>query len=90
MFRYDEDLETAWRARYGAPPPDGIPADLAPFLRHRSIREFKDGDVDAATVTGLVAAAQSAATSSNLQLWSLVSVRDPQRRAAIANLNQDW
>ncbi len=37
-------------------------------------------------MAGLVAAAQSAATSSNLQLWTVVSVQDPARRAVVAEL----
>ncbi len=38
---------------------------------------------------GLVAAAQSASTSSNLQLWSVVSLQEPERRAKIARLCAD-
>jgi nitroreductase len=34
----------------------------------------------------LIGAAQSAATSSNLNLWSVVSVQDPTRRKALAEL----
>ena len=40
-------------------------------------------------MAGLVAAAQSASTSSNLQLWSVVSVQDPGRRADITRLCGD-
>lgn len=81
-------MAEAWRARYGAPLPSGIP-DIAPFLTHRSVRDFADRPVPRELVTALVAAAQSAATSSNLQTWSVVSVQDPARRAEIARLCAD-
>ncbi|MEU0794211.1 nitroreductase family protein [Amycolatopsis sp. NPDC005961] len=38
------------------------------------------------TLTALIGAAQSAPTSSNLQLWSVVAVRDPDRRARLAEI----
>lgn len=83
----NEPLAEALRLRYGAVL-DVNPA-VEPFLRHRSIRKFADRPVDDATVRGLIAAAQSAATSSNLQLWTAVTVQDPERREAIAMLCAD-
>ncbi len=74
--------------RYGSEIPVAVP-DLDMFLRHRSVRKFDDRLVDEATVEGLMAAAQSASTSSNLQLWSAVSVQEPTRRAEIARLCAD-
>lgn len=47
------------------------------------MRHYLDKDVPRETVAGLVAAAQSAATSSNLQLYSIVSVREPDLRQQI-------
>ena len=38
------------------------------------------------TLAAIIAAAQSAPTSSNLQVWSVVAVRDPARRARLAEL----
>ena len=38
------------------------------------------------TLETLVAAAQSAATSSNLQTWSVIAVTDPDRKAALAKV----
>jgi nitroreductase len=49
-------------------------------LEHRSVRKFADRAIERDTLTGLIAAAQSAATSSNLQLWSVISVQEPERR----------
>jgi len=78
----------SWRERYGSEPPVGLP-DLGSLLDHRSVRHYADREVDEATVQGLVAAAQSASTSSNLQMWSVVSVQDPARREAMAKLCGD-
>ncbi len=44
------------------------------MLRHRSVRAFRDEPVPDGLVETLVAAAQSAPTSSNLQAWSVVEV----------------
>ncbi|MDU9391804.1 NADPH-dependent oxidoreductase [Pseudomonas sp. zfem002] len=56
------------------------------LLNHRSLRSYADRPLPAGTLETLVAAAQSAATSSNLQAWSVIEVRDPQRRARLAAL----
>jgi nitroreductase len=53
-------------------------------LAHRSVRKFAHGDVTEDQVRAMVAAAQSAPTSSNLQPWSVVVVRDPERKARLA------
>lgn len=81
----DESFLDAWMQRYGAEAPDDFP-ELAPFLRHCSIRKYSEKPVEEELVRGLVAAAQSASTSSNLQLWSLISVQDPERREKISLL----
>ncbi|RYG22657.1 NADPH-dependent oxidoreductase [bacterium] len=78
----------AWKARYGVEPPADLP-DLGTFLDHRSIRHYADREVPESLVTALIAAAQSASTSSNLQLWSVVTVQDPERRAQMAQLCGD-
>ncbi len=82
---FDETPAQAWQQRFGNPAPAGLP-DLARFLNHRSVRKFKAEPVPEDTVRGLIGAAQSASTSSNLQLWSIVSIQDPERREAIAKL----
>ena len=53
-------------------------------LAHRSVRKFAPGDVTDDHLQAMVAAAQSAPTSSNLQPWSVVVVRDPERKARLA------
>ena len=55
-------------------------------LAHRSVRKFAPGDVSDDQLRAMVAAAQSAPTSSNLQPWSVVAVRDPERKARLAAL----
>lgn len=81
---------TLWQQRYGAD--SAAPADFAPdellagLLRHRSVRAYLDRPLPAGTLEALLAAAQSAASSSNLQVWSLLAVEDPERKARLAEL----
>lgn len=78
--------------RYGG----AVPASIAPandvialLQRHRSVRSFTDEGIDDATVALIVSAAQSAATSSNMQAWSVIEVRDPDHKAAVSVLADD-
>jgi len=57
---------------------------LAVMLAHRSVRAFTDRALPEGTLETLVSAAQSAATSSNMQTWSVIAVTDPARRAKCA------
>ena len=59
---------------------------------HRSIRKFSDRPVDDETLAGIVAAAQCAATSHFIQACTVIRVRDPEKRAPIAQLAgpQPW
>lgn len=73
------------RYRRHAPPDDGPWNEvLATLLGHRSVRAFLPTPVPDATLSRLVAAAQSASSSSNLQVWSVIAVRDPARKARLA------
>jgi nitroreductase len=76
------------RARYGeaAPtlPPVASEAVLAQLLSHRSVRAFAPRALPEGTIETLVAAAQSAPSSSNLQTWSVVAVQDEGRKKRIA------
>ncbi len=75
--------------RYGE---DSIPAAgpwndaIALLLSHRSIRGYRSDALPDGTLETLIAAAQSAATSSNLQTWSVIAVTDPAKKAAIAKI----
>lgn len=80
-------------ARYGDPespaPPAPANETIALLYRHRSVRSFTDAPVDEQTVSALIAAGQSAATSSNLQTWSVIEVRESNRKDKIAKLSGD-
>ena len=56
------------------------------MLAHRSVRAYADRPLPDGTLETLVAAAQSAATSSNLQTWSVVAVEDAGRRERLSVL----
>ena len=78
--------------RYGGAAPVSIaPANdvIALLQRHRSVRSFTDEGIDDDTVALIVSAAQSAATSSNMQAWSVIEVRDPDHKAAVSVLAGD-
>ena len=75
--------------RYGADsvPPAGPWNDhIALLLSHRSVRGYRTDALPDGTLETLIAAGQSAATSSNLQTWSVIAVTDPDRKAALAKL----
>jgi len=82
---FDEPFSEAWRQRFESSPPD-LNSDLKRFLNHRSVRKFRPDPIPEPLITGLLAAGQSASTSSNLQLYSFVSVQEPHRREALAKL----
>ena len=83
------DRDTALAARYGA---DTMPRvgpwneTIASMLGHRSVRGYLPTPVPEGTLESMIAAAQSAATSSNIQAWSVVHVTDPAKKAALAEI----
>ena len=56
------------------------------LLSHRSVRSYLPKALPPGTIETLVASAQSASTSSNLQTWSVIAVEDPKRKARLAEL----
>ncbi|MBD2153418.1 NADPH-dependent oxidoreductase [Leptolyngbya sp. FACHB-16] len=72
--------------RYGTHNIHGAPWNdtLALLLTHRSIRAYRPDPLPPQTLETLIAAAQSAATSSNLQTWSVVAVENPDRKATLS------
>lgn len=77
----------ALTARYGNDLPevgDAWNGVLANLLTHRSVRAYRPDPLPPRTVETLVAAAQSAPSSSNLQTWSVVVVEDQARKARLA------
>ena len=59
---------------------------IARILNPRSVRSYKPDPVPPGTLEVLVAAAQSAPTSSNYQAWSVMEVTDPALRKEIATI----
>lgn len=88
---YPRDVNALLAERYG----DGAPQltepalldsePLARLLSHRSVRQFRAAPISAETITAIVAAAQSAASSSNNQSWSVVEVRDAEARRRLVH-----
>ena len=83
------DTREALQKRYGA---EAIPAvgpwndTIAILLNHRSVRGYNPDPVPAGTLEMLVAAAQSAATSSNMQWTSVVAITDPAKKKVLAEI----
>ena len=82
------DRQAALARRYGAALPPAGPWNetIATLLDHRSVRGFLSDPVPPGTLETLIAAAQSAATSSNMQLWSAIAVTDPAKRKVLAEI----
>ena len=59
---------------------------LETILSHRSVRGFLPRALPDGTLELLVAAAQSASTSSNLQFWSVIAVQENERKSRLAEL----
>ncbi|EKU48203.1 NADPH-dependent oxidoreductase [Staphylococcus massiliensis] len=59
--------------------------DLA--KRHHSVRKFKNHPLDDATIKKLVEAGQSASTSSYLQTYSIIGVRDPKIKESLKEVS---
>jgi len=82
-------IADALQARYGTTPelvPEVATDTIAVQLLHRSIRSFKPDRLKSGLIELIVAAAQSAPTSSHLQAWSVVAVQDPARKARLSKL----
>ncbi len=83
------DAHLKLTARYGEPPVSpSAPwsATIDQLLDHRSVRAFTDQSLPDGTLQTLIAAAQSASTSSNLQVWSVIAVQDQDRKARLSAL----
>ena len=84
-----DDRTDALTARYGAdalPPAGPWNETIGVMLGHRSVRRFLPTPVPEGTLETMIAAAQSASTSSNLQAWSVVVVSDPAKRKELARI----
>jgi nitroreductase len=87
-----DQQQAALNARYGA---KQVPATgpwnetINALLSHRSVRKYLPTPLPEHTLETLIAAAQSAATSSNLQTWSVVAITDPAIKARLAAVAHD-
>jgi len=84
-----EQAERLLAERYGAahtPAPILLNDTIAGLLAHRSVRAFSNRPLPEGLIETLVAAAQSAPSSSNLQTFSLVAVENPQAKARLAEI----
>ncbi|WP_159888504.1 oxygen-insensitive NADPH nitroreductase [Paenibacillus puerhi] len=54
--------------------------------RHRSIRKFKPVPLTSQQIEAIVSSAQMASTSSNVQAYSLIAIRDAATRSRLAEL----
>jgi nitroreductase len=84
-----ESADAAWQARYGSRVDASLPEwndTLQTLLTHRSVRAYENQSLPDGTLETLIAAAQSAPSSSNLQTWSVVAVEDAERKARLSVL----
>jgi nitroreductase len=84
-----DSQRTALLRRYGAaavPPAGPWNSTIATMLDHRSVRSYKLDPLPAGALEMLIAAGQSAATSSNMQWWSAVAVTDPAKKKVLAEI----
>jgi len=90
-IKTDAEKTEALARRYGAALPPAGPWNeiIASLLDHRSVRGFLSDPVPPGTLETLIAAAQSAATSSNMQFWSAIAVTDPAKRRVLAEIAGD-
>ncbi len=83
------ETRDALQKRYGAEAVPGVGPwndTIALLLDHRSVRGYKPDPVPAGTLETLIAAAQSAATSSNMQWTSVVAITDPAKKKVLAEI----
>ncbi|KAI0202430.1 oxygen-insensitive NADPH nitroreductase family protein [Astrocystis sublimbata] len=89
----DAGIPSLVQARYGAAEHFSIAGEgnntIETLLLHRSIRHFLPEELAPGTLETIIAAAQSAATSSNLQTWSVLALSDASHKAEAATLCGD-
>jgi len=86
---FDTRGAAAMFARYrreDSPRPASWNATLDLLLAHHSHRAYLPEKLPEGALETIVAAAQSASTSSNLQVWSVVAVEDHARKIRLADL----
>lgn len=84
-LKYVNPVSDLAAARYGEDPGFHLRqnAIIDHILMHRSFRDFTNEPVSDLDLRTAIAAAQSAATSSHLQSWSVIKVTDRRHKSAI-------
>lgn len=83
------DLDELLTQRYGGvgqPQSQPWNETIRVILSHHSTRHFRSDPVPESTLAMLIACAQSAATSSNLQPWSVIVVNDPAAKEVLCDV----
>ncbi|KAF9882263.1 hypothetical protein CkaCkLH20_00299 [Colletotrichum karsti] len=89
-----EDKLGLLQQRYGSPPGDALTSSpwsptLSLILNHTSVRYYLPDALPAGTLEALIAAGQSASSSSMLQTWSAIAITDPAHKDKVADLAGD-
>jgi FMN reductase (NADPH) len=65
---------------------------ISTILNHRSIRDFKDRQLSNEQIETIVACAQAASTSSFIQAYSIIGIRDKEKKRKLAEIagNQEY
>jgi nitroreductase len=83
------DVSSSIAARYGATEAN-VPLawndTIELLLSHRSVRGFLGDPLQPGVLESLVAAAQSASSSSNVQAWTVIAVENAATKAALAKI----
>lgn len=61
-------------------------------MKHKSIRKFKDKEVDKETLDIIIKCGQRAPTSNNLQAYTIIYVKDNNKKEKLAQISggQKW
>ena len=81
--KFDETTLSNFQARYGEAVTDNIfPVNefIENILSRKTVRRFKDKQIDPALLEKLIACAQSAPTSSMIQPWSIIVIKDKKQK----------
>ena len=59
------------------------------LMQHRSIRKFTNDPIPDDALEAILKAGQMASTSSNVQAYSIINIKDPSLRGQIMKLSGD-
>jgi nitroreductase len=83
------DVSSSVAARYGATEAN-VPLawndTIELLLSHRSVRGFLSDPLQPGVLEALVAAAQSASSSSNVQAWTVIAIENAETKTALAQI----